>query len=207
MTAVSVHVPSLDLDPATRSTLVQTIVDTLPHLPNFSEVERAAQRDTAFALLAILDPRDPLQAMLVVHALAAHHASLHLYRCAARPDMLLALILRFDNKAGVLSRLADTKIRELRRLQVASALPASEAAASVAGPRVPQAPATAPGAPVRVATPTPRPASAAAGQQPGSAAPADAAADTEAGPGEATGDQLLAEVAARLAAAGMALAA
>jgi hypothetical protein len=206
MTAVSVHVPSLDLDPATRSTLVQTIVDTLPHLPNFSEVERAAQRDTAFALLAILDPRDPLQAMLVVHALAAHHASLHLYRCAARPDMPLALILRFDNKAGVLSRLADTKIRELRRLQAASARPTS-AAASVAGPRVPQAPATAPGAPVRVATPTPRPASAAAGQQPGSAAPADAAADTEAGPGEATGDQLLAEVAARLAAAGMALAA
>ena len=206
MTAVSVHVPSLDLDPATRSTLVQTIVDTLPHLPHFSEVERAAQRDTAFALLAILDPRDPLQAMLVVHALAAHHASLHLYRCAARPDMPLALILRFETKAGVLSRLADTKIRELRRLQTASALPAS-AAASVPGPRAPQAPAIAPRAPVRQATPAPRPETEAAGQQPGDAAPANSEADTEASPGEATGDQLLAEVAARLAAATLALAA
>jgi hypothetical protein len=60
---------------------------------------------------------------------------------------------------------------------------------------------------VRQANSAPRPETAAAGQQPGSAAPADSEADTEASPGEATGDQLLAEVAARLAAAGVALAA
>ena len=47
MNAISVHVPSLALDPATRSTLVQTIVDTLPHIPDASDVERAAQRDAA----------------------------------------------------------------------------------------------------------------------------------------------------------------
>jgi hypothetical protein len=206
MTATSIHVPSLALDPATRSTLVQTIVDTLPCIPNTSEVERAAQRDTAFALLAILDPRDPLQAMLVVHAFAAHHASLHLYRSAARPDMPLALILRFHSKAGALSRLADTKIRELRRLQAASARPAA-AVASAAGPRALQAPAIAPGAPVRHATSAPRAEGAVAGVRAGSEAPADAAAGTQAGAGEATLDRLLDEATARLVAADLALAA
>jgi len=206
MTATTLHVPSLDLDPATRSNLVQTIVDILPYIPNSSEQERANQRDTAFVFLAQLDPRDPLQAMLAVDAIAAHNASLHLYRCAARPDMPVALGLRFHGKAEAMARLTDAKIRELRRQQAASARPAA-AAASVAGPRAPQAPAVAPGAPVRQAAPTPRPESAAAGQRPGNEAAVASEAGTEAGSGEATGDQLRAELAARLAAATVALAA
>jgi hypothetical protein len=206
MTAVSVQLPPLALDPATRSTLLQTIVDTLPYIPNASDAERAAQRDAAFALVAHLDPRDPVQAMLAAHVAAAHHACMNAYRCAARPDLPPALHLRYQAKAAVLSRLTSTKMRELKRLQADAALPAS-AAASVPGARAPQAPAIAPGAPVRQAAPAPRPETAAAGQRPGSAAPADSEADTKASPGEATGDQLLAEVAARLEAAGMALAA
>jgi hypothetical protein len=206
MTANHVQLPPLALDPATRSTLLQTIVDTLPYIPNSSDVERAAQRDAAFALVAHLDPRDPVQAMFAAHTIAAHHACINAYRCAARPDLPYAVHLRYQAKAGALSRLATAKLRELRRLQADAALPAS-AAASVAGPRAPQASAIALGAPVRQATPAPRAETAAAGQQPGSVAPAAPATGTEASPGEATGDQLLAEVAARLAAAGMALAA
>jgi hypothetical protein len=206
MTAITVQAPPLALDPATRSALLQTIVDTLPVIPNFSDVERAAQRDAAFALVAQLDPRDPVQAMLAIHVVAAHHACMNAYRCAARPDLPPALHLRYQAKAAVLSRLTATKMRELKRLQADAALPAS-AAASVAGARAPQAPATAPGAPARQATPAPRPETEAAGQRPDSAAPASSATGTEASPGEAMGDQLLAEVAARLAAAGMALAA
>ncbi len=206
MTAVQVQGPTLALDPATRSTLLQTIVDTLPYIPNSSAMERAALRDTAFALVAQLDPRDSVQAMLAIHVVAAHHAAMNAYRCAARPDLTYAVHLRYQAKAGASSRLVTAKLRELRRLQAATTLPAS-AAASVPGPRAPQASAIAPGALVRQANSAPRPETAAAGQQPGSAAPADSEADTEASPGEATGDQLLAEVAARLAAAGVALAA
>jgi hypothetical protein len=206
MTAVSVQLPPLALDPATRSTLLQTIVDTLPYIPNASDVERAAQRDAAFALVAHLDPRDPVQAMLAIHVVAAHHACMNAYRCAARPDLPPALHLRYQAKAAVLSRLTTARLRELKRHQADAALPAS-AAASVPGPRAPQAPATAGGVPVRLATQAVRPEVGATGQRPGGAAPADSEADTQASPGEATGDQLLAEVAARLAAAGMALAA
>ena len=90
MNAISVHVPSLSLDLGIRSTLVQEIVDTLPHIPNFSDAERAAQRDAAFALLAMLDPRDPPHAMYTIDAIAAHSASVHAWRCAARADLPLA---------------------------------------------------------------------------------------------------------------------
>jgi len=211
MNGISVHVPSLALDPATRSTLVQTIVDTLPHIPDASDVERAAQRDSAFALLAVLDPRDPLQAMYTLDAIAANSAGAHAYRCAARPDLPLALALRFQKMGWALARLKDTKIRELRRLQAASERPAS--VASVDGPRAPQAPAVASGAterqaaPVRPSAPVARPEGAAAGQRPGGAAAVGSEADATAGTGDAGADRLLAELAARMAEVDVALAA
>jgi hypothetical protein len=60
---------------------------------------------------------------------------------------------------------------------------------------------------VRTAAPAARPWFAAAGQRRGSAAPAKAATGTEAVPSVEVREQLLAEVTARLAAAGMAKAA
>ncbi len=74
MTTIHVQAPPLALDPATRSNLLQTIVDTTPYIPNASEVERAVQRGGAFALVAALNPRDAVQAMLVAQIVAAHHA-------------------------------------------------------------------------------------------------------------------------------------
>ena len=62
MTAIQVQAPPLALDPATRSNLLQTVIDTIPYIPNASEAERAARRDAAFALVVALDPRDPVQA-------------------------------------------------------------------------------------------------------------------------------------------------
>ncbi len=94
MTAIQVQAPPLALDPATSSNLLQTIVDTTPYLPNSSEAEKAAQRGGAFALVAALDPRDPMQAMLVVQIIAAHHACMHAFRCAALPNVPPALHLR-----------------------------------------------------------------------------------------------------------------
>ena len=205
MTTIHVQAPLLALDPATRSTLLQTVVDTTPYLPNSSEAEKAAQRDSAFALVAALDPRDPVQAMLVAQIVATHHACMHAYRCAALPNVPPVLHLRYQGKAVALSRLVATRVRDLRRLQDA-ALKAS-AAASAAGPRAAQAPVSAPDAQVRTAPPAARPWFAAAGQRRGSAAPAKAATGSEAGPGDAAIDQMLAEVTGCLAAAGIAVAA
>jgi hypothetical protein len=206
MPAIQVQAPPLAVDPATRSTLLQTIVDTMPYLPNSSEAERAAQRDCAFALMAALDPRNPVQAMFVAHIIAAHHACMHAYRCAAMPEMPPALHLRYQVKAAALSRVTIARLRELKRLQ-AEGVVAVAAAVGGAGARVAQVGATAAGALVRQATQAARPESAAAGPLPGSAAPANSANGAEASPGDTEVDQLLAEVAARLAAAGIKLAA
>ena len=205
MTATQVQAPPLALDPATRSNLLQTIIDTTPYIPNSSEAEKAAQRDSAFALVAELDPRDPVQAMLVAQLMAAHHASIHAYRCAALPGVPPALHLRYQGRATVLSRLAGTRLRELRGLQDAALKAAARATA--AGPRAAQATATASGAQVRAAAPAARPWFAAAGQRRGTAAPAKAATGAEAVPSVEVREQLLEKITARLAAAGIAMAA
>jgi hypothetical protein len=206
MTAVSIQAPPLSLDPATRSTLLQTIVDCLPVLPNASDTERAALRDAAFALVAALDPRDPVQAMFTAHLIAAHYAALNAYRCAARHDLPLALHTRYQKSAASLSRLTIARLRELKRLQGVTLLPA-KVAAPVAGARAPQAQTAAAGAPARQAVPAARPEAQTAGKLPGGAAPADAVAGTGVSTGDATLDHILAEVAGRLADAGIVLAA
>ena len=201
MTTVTIQGPSLAaLSPATRSTLLQTIIDTMPRAPNASEAERAAQRDAAFDLLATLDPRDAVQAMFAADIIAAHHAGINAYRLAARPDMPPNLAARFNSQGRSFNLLKVARLRDLRRLQA----DAAKAAAAVSRPRAPQAQAA---APARQAAPAPRPDTTAAGQVPGGLAQSDAEADTEVSLGETKADEVLAEVRARLAAAGMPLAA
>jgi len=192
MTAIQVQGPPLALDPATRSTLLQTIVDCLPHIPNASEAERTAQREAAFALVERLAPTDPVEAMIAAQVVAAHYACVNAYRYAARSDLPYDLHLRYQAKAGSLSRLTTAKRRELLRHQAAQpTLPAAIGAARAA-----QAQATAPSVPARPATPAPRADETAAGQRPGSAVPAAAPTGREASPDHAAIDLLLAKAAA-----------
>jgi hypothetical protein len=197
MTATEVQVPALSLDPATRISLLQSISDTLPHMPDAPQAERTALRDAAYTLVAELDPRGSVQAMLAAQIIATHHACMNAYRCAARPDLPYALHMRYQGQAASLSRLSSAKLRELMRLQAATALPVAVAAP---GARAPQAPATAPSAPARQVAPASRPEIAAAGRLPGSAAPVGVASGTEANAGDATLDHFMAEIAARAAA-------
>jgi hypothetical protein len=191
MTAITVQGPPLALDPATRSTLLQTIVDILPHTPNASDAERTAQREAAFALLARLAPTDPVEAMFAAQIIAAQFASMNAYRQAARSDLPHGLQLRYQSKGESLSRLTSSKRRELVRHQATQpVLPAGFAAARAA-----QAAATAATAPARPAAPAPQP-KAAPAQRP--AAPAQAAAPrgSAAGQDRAAIDHLLAKAAA-----------
>jgi hypothetical protein len=206
MTADTVSAPPLSLDPSTRSTLLQTIVDCLPQLPNATDAEKSALREAAFFLVAALDPRDPLQAMFAAHLIAAHYASLNAFRHAARPDLLPALRVRYKSVAGTLSRLTINRLRELKRLQGQPMLPAMVRAAVVA-PRAQQAPAGVSVATVRQGAPAVRPGTAGATPQPGDEVPAGIAGATMPSTGDPVLDAALAAVAGKLADAGIGLSA
>ncbi|HLB99585.1 MAG TPA: hypothetical protein VJK90_18070 [Acetobacteraceae bacterium] len=191
MTEITIQGPPLALDPATRSTLLQTIVDCLPHTPSASDAERTAQRESAFALLTRLAPTDPVEAMLAAQIVAAQYASMNAYRQGARSDLPHDLQLRYQSKGESLSRLTSSKRRELVRHQASQPrLPAGFAAAHAA-----QAQATAPTVPARPAAPAPRP-QAAAAQRPATPAPAAAPPARAAAPAHAAIDQFLAKAAA-----------
>ena len=191
MTAITIQGPPLALDPATRSTLLQTIVDVLPHTPNASDAERTAQREAAFALLTRLAPTDPVEAMFAAQIVAAQFASMNAYRHGARSDMPHDLRLRYQSKGESLSRLTSSKRRELVRHQASQPVfPAGFTAAHAA-----QAPATAPIAPARPTAPAAQP-KAAAAQRPATLAPASVPSARAAGPNQAAIDQLLAKAAA-----------
>lgn len=190
MTALTIQGPPLALDPATRITLLQTIVDCLPHTPNASEAERTALREAAFALLTRLAPTDPVEAMFAAQIVAAYYAGMNAYRQAARSDLPHDLQLRYQSKGETLSRLTSSKRRELVRHQASQpVLPEGFAAARAA-----QAQATATAAPARPAAPAPQPKVAAA-QRPAAPAPAEATRVRSAGP-DAAIDHLLAKAAA-----------
>jgi len=183
MTAITIQGPPLALDPATRSTLLQSVVDSLPIIPTASEAERTAQCEAAFALLEKLAPTDPVEAMLAFQIVAAQNACVNAHRCAARPDLPRAMHLSYLAKAATLSRLTSSKRRELERHQASQpALPKGFDAA-----RELQARAAARAASAQPTTPAPQP-----------AAPAQAAAPPvrAAGPDHAAIDQRLAKAAA-----------
>ena len=152
MSEISIQGPILALDPATRSNLLQSVVDSLPIIPTASDAERTAQREAAFALLEKLAPTDPVEAMIAFQIVAAQFACANAYRCAARPDLPPAMHLRYQSKAATLSRLTSSKRRELMRHQASQpTLPAEFVAARAA-----QAQTTAQGASARPAAPAPQ---------------------------------------------------
>ncbi len=191
MTAIQVQGPPLALDPATRSTLLQSVVDSLPIIPTASEAERTAQREAAFALLETLAPTDPVEAMLAFQIVAAQFACVNAHRYAARPDLPPAMHLSYLAKVATLSRLTSSKQRELLRHQASQpALPKGFDAA-----RELQARAAARAASAQPTTPAPQP-EAAAAQPPAAPAPVAAPPVRAAGPDHAAIDQRLAKAAA-----------
>ena len=84
--------------------------------------KEAARREAAFAVLAMLHPRDPLEAMLAARIIAAHFHALDAFRRAADTEQPPALQHRYQGKAIALTRLAGAVMRELTRRQVGPAL-------------------------------------------------------------------------------------
>jgi hypothetical protein len=202
MTPPPTQTPTCLLDDATRATLLRSVFRALPHLLNATEAEKTGEREAAFALIIALNPRDPVEAMLVARLVVAHYALMDAYRSAARSDITANLHLRYQGKAILLSRLTNALMRELKKSQAGPALPAS-----VPAPRAQQAQVATPDAPVSQAAPASQPATASAGQQQANAAALRPTTGGFVPPTAAEIDLLVAAAEARLEAASALLAA
>ena len=118
--------PAPSLAPATLAAMQTAALDALPPRPGASDAEKADQRVGALEFLAALFPRDPVQAMLAVHIVSAHHMAMEYLRRAARHDMPMDLHLRTVGKAVTLCRVIEHALDDLARRQ---GIPASRPAA------------------------------------------------------------------------------
>jgi hypothetical protein len=114
--------PSLPLDPATLATLLRTVSDVLPHHPDATEADKAAQRDRAFTFLASLYPRDPLEAAFAARIIATHYAAIHAFARAEQSDLSPALQQRFHSQAISLTRHSNKLRGDLIRRQAGQVL-------------------------------------------------------------------------------------
>ncbi len=144
--------PSSPLDLATLNTLLRNTLDALPQHKQLTPQDLAESRQAALHLVAALAPRDPAEAALAGRCVAAHHALMEAFRCAAVPDLPATLMLRFQGRAIALSRVMTATLRELeqrqqrpaRRLAPALPQPAAQPAAAPPAPRTAAAPLVAP---------------------------------------------------------------
>ena len=171
MNPPSTETASPSLATIALAVMVRAVVDAIPHHPDASADEQAAQCQTAFAMITALRPRDVLEAMLAARFVAFHFQIMDDVRCAAQRDLPGALKLRYRANAAALTRVQERTERDLKLRQ---ALPVPQPAAL----------------PVAVPAPRPPPAPVAA------AAPRRAAGGFVA-PTEAEGARLVAEVMAR----------
>jgi hypothetical protein len=109
--------PSDPLDPATLAAMQSATVNAVPPRPGASDADKAAQREGALAFLAALRPSDPVQAMLAVHIIASHYAAMEYFRRAARDELSIDLHLRIVGKAVALCRMIERAMRELAQRQ------------------------------------------------------------------------------------------
>lgn len=117
MTPVPPQIAALPLDPTTLDALLRGITEALPHLPTATEADKAGLQRAALGFLALLHPRDPMEAVLAAQIVITHFAGLYDFACAARPDLPAALQLRYQGRAISLIRLSDQVRRELIRRQ------------------------------------------------------------------------------------------
>ncbi len=124
-----------DLDPATIADMLRATVAALPLDPDASPEELDTQRQAALLAVMALSPRDPMEAMLAVRIVSAHHAAMECFRRAARHDIDDNAALRLHGKAISLANLAMRTLRELRKCQAApAAWPAAELPQAAAEP-------------------------------------------------------------------------
>ncbi len=130
------------VDPDTTALLLES----LPVPPGASEREVALRRQSALEMVAVLRPRDPVEAAMAARVVAAHYGVMDSFRCAVQPELPARLMIQHQGRALALSRLMDVTLTALERRQAMR--PALRA---VAAPEVRVAKAE----PVKAAAPVP----------------------------------------------------
>ncbi|HVC61523.1 MAG TPA: hypothetical protein VND19_14315 [Acetobacteraceae bacterium] len=202
----------LPLDPAILAVLLQTTLDALPHHPAATPAEIATSRQAAAVAVVTLRPRDAMEAILAARVVATHHAAMDCLRCASQPGLPLELKLRCLGKFATLSRLTDATRQALTQAQVRPALQPATVPVPIPAPRPQPALAAAP--PATTAPPAAAPPQRAA-TKPVSAPslpvragdPAHSTIAAATPPGDALGQRMMEEIAARTLTAPIALAA
>jgi len=143
MTPPPTETASVSLDPILLAVMVRATLDTVPHHPDALAEEIEADRQTAFAMIGMLRPRDLLEAMLAARIVATHFHIIDDLRCAAQPDLAPNLRVRHRRSAGALGRMHDAARAELTRRQAYPALKPAALPVSIPAPRPKPAPAVA----------------------------------------------------------------
>lgn len=126
---------SPSIDPIVLAVMVRATVNAIPHHPDAPAEEQAARCQAAFAMIAMLRPRDVLEAMLAARFVAVQFHIMDALRCAAEPDMPPNLQLRYRASAAALTRMQAAERRELTRLQAFPALQPAALPAAMPAPR------------------------------------------------------------------------
>src|SRR5947208_9057078 len=94
--------PTEPLDPGFLEHLLTSLDDTLP--PAATEAAASARRSVMRLTLLSFAPRTPMEAMLAVEAIVAHHVIMGCYRTALAPDIDPAAAPRARANAATLTR-------------------------------------------------------------------------------------------------------
>jgi hypothetical protein len=222
MTTFQTSAEPLPLDPATFNTMLRSTIEALPHHPHATAEARAERCDAAFLAIAALHPRDPLEAMLAARIVALHYHAMYNLACCLQPNTPSDLQLRCQGRGESLGRQSDKMRAEYLHNQQTNparrpaGLPASAAVAREPQPQpqpqpAPQAaadPTAAPPATEAAPKLTPAARPAAAPEARPHKAPVPTSRSGDAIPlDNATLEQLVAEVDARLQTSAVALAA
>lgn len=109
------------LDPATIDDTLASVLDAQRPDPDRTPDRQQVQRQAAAALLASLDPHDPIEAAYAARAAAAHYGAMECFRRAMLPETPDSAAIRWQGKAIALSHMMTQMVRAVRASQAATA--------------------------------------------------------------------------------------
>jgi hypothetical protein len=105
------------LPPVFTDDLLRTLMVSLPSTAQETAEQKTDRVTAAIIALRSFDAQEPIEAMLAVHVVLAHHAALACYRRAAQENQPPALASRLFGNAANLSRTLTDVLRHLEQRQ------------------------------------------------------------------------------------------
>lgn len=108
--------PNFDhLHPATRHQMIDSVLNCLPYRTTTTEAQRESLREDALRILAELDPRTPVEAMLASIVTSLFFASINCGSRALEPGVDERIAARLHKQSAQAFRMAINGIKTLTR--------------------------------------------------------------------------------------------